>query len=85
MLDLQERPTKPAAPAKLWRNWYRVHKRIRLTKRVVWPAGVRRGRDLFPSKEIAEQHTLDFIEWCAPECRTWFDYLGALHAGKAPE
>jgi hypothetical protein len=85
MLDLQERTTKPAAPAKLWRNWYRVHKRMGVTKRVgFWNPGVTRGPDLFPSKEIAEQHALDFIAWCAPECRSWFDYIGAFPEGKAP-
>ena len=86
MLDLQERLTKPAAPAKNWRNWYRVHERLRVTRRdVVWHPGANPGPDLFPSKEIAEQHALDFIAWCAPECRTWFDYMGALPEGEEPE
>jgi hypothetical protein len=85
MLDLQERTTKPAAPAKSWRNWYRVYKRMGVTRRVgVWHPGVTAGPDLFPSKEIAEQHALDFIAWCAPECRTWFDYMCALPEGEEP-
>ncbi|GAM97594.1 hypothetical protein U91I_01221 [alpha proteobacterium U9-1i] len=85
MLDLQERLTKPAAPAKHWRNWYRVHKRMGVTKRVgVWHPGLTRGPDLFPSKDIAEQHALDFIAAVFPHTRSWFDYLGALPEGEEP-
>jgi hypothetical protein len=85
MLDLQERTTKPAAPAKLWRNWYRVHKRMGVTRRVgVWHPGVTRGPDLFPSREIAEQKAHNFIAHCFPHARSWFDYIGAFPEGEAP-
>lgn len=57
-----------------------------VTRRVgVWSPGVTPGPDLFPSKEIAEHHALDFIAWCDPECRTWFDYLGARPEGEEPQ
>jgi hypothetical protein len=86
MLDLQERLTKPAAPAKRWRNWYRVYKRMGVTRRVgVWHPGVTPGPDLFPSKEIADQHALDFIAAVEPHARSWFDYMGALPDGEEPE
>ena len=55
MLDLQERTTKPAAPAKLWRNWYRVRERMRVTNRVgVWRRSIwRRTRDLLASRHAS--------------------------------
>jgi hypothetical protein len=41
--------------------------------------------DVFPSKEIAEQHALDFIAKCYPHARSWFDHLGAWPEGEAPD
>jgi hypothetical protein len=54
-----------------------------VTRRVGGPA-VTPGPDLFPSKEIAEQHALDFIAKVCPHARGWFDYIGALPEGKEP-
>lgn len=85
MLDLQQQTTKRAAPARLWRNWYRVHQRMAVTARVgIWEPGLTPGPDLFPSKEIAEQKAHEFIASCFPHTRSWFDYLGALPEGKRP-
>lgn len=86
MLDLEHRPLTRTPPAKLWRNWYRAHRRMGVTRRVgVWKPGVNPGPDTFPSKEIAEQHALDFIAECYPHARSWFEYLGARpeEAGKS--
>ncbi len=57
-----------------------------VTRRVgVWDPGVTRGPDLFPSKEIAEQHALDFIALVLPHARSWFDYMGAWPEGERPD
>jgi len=86
MLDLKERPLVRTAPAKQWRNWYRVHRRMQALERVpICDPGVHPGPDIFPSKDIAEQHALDFIAKCRPEARSWFDHLGAYPEGEAPE
>ncbi|MEQ1811791.1 MAG: hypothetical protein ABL889_17820 [Terricaulis sp.] len=86
MLELEERPAVRVEPPKQWRNWYRVHQRMGVTRRVgVWYPGVTRGPDIFPSKDIAEQHALDFIAICKPHARSWFDYLGAFPEGETPE
>jgi hypothetical protein len=85
MLELEERPAVRVEPAKQWRNWYRVYRRMGTTRRVgVWHPGVTPGPDIFPSKDIAEQHALDFIAMCKPEARSWFDHLGAWPEGKEP-
>ncbi len=43
------------------------------------------GPTVFPSKEIAEQHALDFLAGCAPEARSWVDYIGAYPEGEVPK
>jgi len=86
VLDFEPRPTTSAALPRLWRNWYRVHRRMGVTKRVgVWHPGVTGGPDLFPSKEIAEQKAAEFAALVYPHARSWFDYLGAWPEGETPE
>jgi len=86
MLDLQDKPLHRTAPAKRWRNWYRVYRTMRPLRRTpTWRPGLNPGPDIFPSKEIAEQHALDFIALCRPEARTWFDHQGAYPEGEPPE
>ncbi|WP_395647068.1 hypothetical protein [Terricaulis sp.] len=85
MLDLEDRPLVRSAPAKQWRNWYQVYRRVRVNRRIgVWEPGFTPGPDLFPSKEIAEQYALAFIALCKPEARSWFDHLGAYPEGEGP-
>ena len=86
MLDLEEKPVSRTAPPKLWRNWYRAHRRLTTTHRVgVWHPGLNPGPDTFPSKEIAEQKALDFIAGCYPHARSWFDHVGAYPEGEKPD
>jgi hypothetical protein len=86
MLELEERPAVRVEPAKQWRNWYRVHRRMRTTSRVgVWHPGDTPGPDLFPSREIAQQKANDFIAAVFPHARSWFDHLGAFPESVTPE
>jgi hypothetical protein len=86
MLDLEERLVTATAPAKHWRNWYRAHRRVGVSPRAgVWQPGLNPGPDVFPSKEIAEQHAFDFIAAGGPEERNWFDYVGAYPEGATPD
>jgi hypothetical protein len=86
MLDLEDRPLVRTAPPKRWRNWYRVHQRMQPLKRVpVWEPGLHPGPDIFPSKDIAEEHALKFIAACRPDTRSWFDHLGAYPDGETPD
>lgn len=84
MLDLEERPLTRTPPAKSWRNWYRVYKRMGVTRNVgIWNPGVRPGPNIFPSKEMAEQKAHEFINLRVfPHARSWFDYMGAWPEGE---
>lgn len=67
MLVVKPKPTTHTPPAKRWRNFYRIYRVLNLGPRMgqVFP-GIHGGPDIFPSKEIAEEHALaavNAINW----------------------
>lgn len=80
MFKLKPRPkAKPAPPPSQWRNWYRFHRWLTISRLgETWDPGVHPGPDTFPSKEIAEQHAIEFIANIEPkESQPLFEHLGA--------
>lgn len=58
---------------------------MRMTSRVgIWEPGIIRGPDLFPSKEIAEQHALELRIRIKPFAKSWYDHICALPEGEQP-
>jgi hypothetical protein len=85
MLGLKPKPRAQtsAPPAKRWRNYYRIY-RVMTIGRVgtVFP-GVHGGPDIFPSKEIAEQHALTFVKMINYGASPVVDFAGAFPEGDA--
>lgn len=86
MFKLKSAPAAKPAPAKQWRNWYRFHRWLTIARvNATWDPGVHRGPDTFPSKEIAEQHAIDFIAAIEPaDSQKHFEHLGAYPEGVTP-
>lgn len=81
MLGLKTKPRTHAPPAKAWRNYYKVYRVLNL-----WPLGqifpgIHPGPDIFPSKEIAEQHALSFLAAFNPPNRFIMEHAGAYPEG----
>ena len=81
MLELKEKPRTHAPPAKLWRNYYRVYRVLTLARLGTIFPGVHGGPSTFPSKEIAEQHALNFLALLNPPGRYFMDHAGAFPEG----
>lgn len=72
-----------APPAKRWRNYYRIYRVIVLGRvGTVFP-GVHGGPDVFPSKEIAEEHALIFCKIANPPHRLLIEFAGSFPEGEA--
>ena len=66
MLDTLERPRTKTAPAQGWRNYYRIYRVMNLGRMGTVFPGIHGGPDVFPSKEIAEEHArsaVNAINW----------------------
>ena len=88
MLDLQEKqrtlPKSAAEPAKSWRNWYRVYHVLNLGRVGPWFPGIHAGPDTFPSKDIADEHAILFLNELNPPGRYLMDHAGAYPDGADP-
>jgi hypothetical protein len=88
-------PTTPAPstrtatpPSKRWRNYYRVYRVLNLGRVGHLFPGVHAGPDVFPSKEIADEHARLFVAAINPpphlNPRRWLmDHAGAFPEGDA--
>jgi hypothetical protein len=83
MLDLQEKPRTATPPAKAWRNYYKVYRVLTLFRSGTLFPGVHPGPDVFPSKEIAEQHALIFLKAINARGRPIMDFAGSFPEGGA--
>ena len=83
MLDLAPAPRTRTAPAKRWRNYYRVYRVLALARLGTLFPGVHGGPDIFPSKEIAEEHATTFLALINPPGRFLMDFAGAFPEGDA--
>ncbi len=83
MLDLAPKPRVHTAPAKAWRNYYRVYYVLNLARLGPIFPGVHAGPDAFPSKEIAEEHAATFLAAINPPGRFLMDFAGAFPEGGA--
>lgn len=84
MLSLKPKPRAKQAPAKSWRNFYRVYQVLNLGRTGHWFPGIHPGPDAFPSKEIAEEHGLALVRMINPPGRWFLDHAGAFPEGEAP-
>lgn len=82
MLALKTRPRTHAPPARAWRNFYRVYRVLNLWRLGQVFPGIHAGPDIFPSKEIAEQHALNFLAALNPPGRFIMDHAGAFPEGE---
>jgi len=88
MLDLEERPAVRVEPAKQWRNWYWVIAPLKVATaslKAIWRPGVHPGPHLFPSKELAETHAIEFLATQPPEVQRRIEYHEAFPEGVTPE
>jgi len=87
VFKLKPRPEARPAPAKAWRNWYRFHRLLTIARvNDTWGPGVHSGPDTFPTKEIAEQHAIEFLANIKPaNSQKHFVHLGAYPDGVRPE
>ncbi len=83
MLDVKPAPRTAATPAKSWRNYYRVYRVLDLWRLGTVFPGVHAGPNVFPSKEIAEQHAMTFLAALNPPGRFYMDFAGAFPDGGA--
>jgi hypothetical protein len=72
-----------APPAKRWRNYYRVYQVLHLGRVGHLFPGVHPGPDVFPSKEVADEHARSFITAVNPPRRWLMDHAGAFPEGDA--
>ena len=84
MFKLQEKPRTRAEPSKQWRNYYRVYHVLNLGRTGHWFPGIHGGPDTFPSKDIAEQHAIQFLGMLNPPGCYLMDHAGAYPEGDAP-
>jgi hypothetical protein len=82
MLDLKPKPRTGAAPAKGWRNYYRVYRVLDIFPLGTLFPGIHGGPDVFPSKEIADEKALRFVEMVNPPGRWFVDHAGAYPEGE---
>ena len=83
MLETKPAPTTHAAPARRWRNYYRVYHVLSLYRLGTIFPGVHGGPDVFPSKEIAEERAHSFIRAINPPGRYLMEFAGAFPEGDA--
>jgi hypothetical protein len=81
MLALKPAPRTHAPPAKAWRNYYRVYQVLNLGLSGHLFPGLHPGPATFPSKEVAEQHALNFLALINGPHRTIMDFVGAYPEG----
>lgn len=81
MLELKPKPRTHTPPAKSWRNFYRVYHVLNLDRLGPIFPGIVQGPDAFPSKEVAEQHALNFIAEINPPGRFLMDFAGSYPEG----
>jgi hypothetical protein len=81
MLDLATAPEPKTAPAKRWRNYYRVYHVLSLARVGTIFPGIHAGPDTFPSQEIAEQKAKGFLALLNPPGRWLMDHAGAFPEG----
>ncbi len=84
MLELREKQKSARAPAKSWRNYYRVYHVLNLGRLGIVFPGIHHGPDAFPSKEIAEHHALVFLRELNPPGRWLMDFVGSFPEGDRP-
>jgi hypothetical protein len=82
MLELKEKPRAHAPPAKAWRNYYKVYRVLTLFRAGTLFPGIHPGPDVFPSKEIAEQHALVFLKAINLNARPIMDFAGSFPEGE---
>ncbi|MGQ0534048.1 MAG: hypothetical protein ACT4OF_15355 [Caulobacteraceae bacterium] len=82
MLSLKPATRTHAPPAKRWRNYYRVYHVLTLARLGPLFPGIHPGPDCFPSKDIAEQHALNFLGMINPPGRFLMDHAGAYPEGE---
>jgi hypothetical protein len=83
MLDVKPAPQPKTAPAKRWRNFYRVYHVLSLARLGTVFPGIHAGPDIFPSKDIAEQNALSFLAALNPPGRWLMEHAGAFPEGDA--
>ncbi|MEZ6023740.1 MAG: hypothetical protein R3C16_10100 [Hyphomonadaceae bacterium] len=83
MLELKPKPRTQTPPAKRWRNFYRVYHVLTLDRLGTIFPGIHGGPDVFPSKEIAEQHALMLLALLNPPGRYLMEHAGAFPEGEA--
>jgi hypothetical protein len=83
MLGLKPKPRTEtrAPPSKRWRNYYRVYRVLTLGRvGTVFP-GVHGGPDVFPSKEVAEEHASIFLKAINFGARPIMEFAGSFPEG----
>ena len=83
MLGLAPKPVTRTAPAKRWRNYYRVYHVLDLFRLGTIFPGIHAGPDEFPSQEIAEANAQAFLKALNPPGRYLMDVAGAFPEGDA--
>ncbi|MBK8544018.1 MAG: hypothetical protein IPL62_10955 [Caulobacteraceae bacterium] len=83
MLGLAPKPVTRTAPAKRWRNYYRVYHVLDLSRLGTIFPGIHAGPDEFPSQEIAEANAQAFLKALNPPGRYLMDFAGAFPEGDA--
>jgi len=82
MLDLKPKRRTATAPAKAWRNYYRVYRVMNLYPLGPLFPGIHAGPSVFVSKEIAESHAHQFLAELNPPGRVWMEHAGAYPEGE---
>jgi hypothetical protein len=84
MLGLKPKPRTEtrAPPAKRWRNYYRVYRVLTLGRLGPLFPGIHGGPDVFPSKEVAEEHARIFLGMINYGTRPVMDFAGAYPEGE---
>lgn len=82
MLEVKPRPIPHAAPAKGWRNYYRVYRVLDIFPLGTLFPGIHGGPDVFPSKEIADEKATNFLAMINPPGRWYMDHAGAFPEGE---
>ncbi len=86
MLDVKPpapAPQSKTAPAKGWRNYYRVYRVLHLGRvGTVFP-GIHGGPSVFPSQDLAESYARGFLQMLNPPGRFYMDHVAAFPEGEA--
>ncbi len=83
MLSTKPAPRTQTPPARRWRNYYRVYRVLHLWRLGTVFPGVHGGPDVFPSKDLADQHALGLVKAINPPGRFLLDHAGAYPEGDA--